>query len=118
MKELREKASVYAEENVINVLKEAFAKVYADGYRAGYNDCREDVLVDLRENKTKYVDLGLPSGTLWAEDYEKDGDDYLYMSPEIARTNNLPTITQWKELRNTCKWEFIGEGDELTLAII
>lgn len=35
MIELNEKADIYAEENVITVLKEAFAKVYADGYRDG-----------------------------------------------------------------------------------
>lgn len=43
MIELNEKAGTYAKENVINVLKEAFAKVYADGYRDGYKDCQENV---------------------------------------------------------------------------
>jgi len=116
MEELREKANCYAEENVINVLKEAFAKVYADGYRDGYKDRENEIPVDLRLSQTEFIDLGLPSGTLWANDYEKDGEDCSYMSFEIANTNQIPTIAQWKELRNMCKWEFIGEGDELKMA--
>ena len=71
MIELNEKAGSYAEANVINVLKEAFAKVYADGYRDGYKDREEEIPVNMRPNQTKYVDLGLPSGTLWSDDYER-----------------------------------------------
>ena len=68
MEELREKANCYAEKNVINVLKEAFAKVYADGYRDGYKDRENEIPVDLRLSQTEFIDLGLPSGTLWAND--------------------------------------------------
>ena len=75
MIELNEKADIYAEENVINVLKEAFAKVYADGYRDGYKDCEEDIPVSLGNNQTVFVDLGLPSGTLWSTDYKKREDN-------------------------------------------
>ena len=59
MIELNKKAVIYAEENIINVLKEAFAKVYADGYRDGYKDCQEEIPVNLRESKTTYVDSSL-----------------------------------------------------------
>lgn len=109
MVELKEKASSYAEENVLEVLKEAFAKVYADGYRDGYKDREGEIPVDLRTNQTKYIDLGLPSGTLWSADYEKDGDDNLYLSYEMASVMNLPTKEQWKELKGICKWEYLGE---------
>jgi len=108
MEELREKARSYAEENVIAILKESFAKIYADGYRAGYNDCKEEILVDLWDSRIDYVDLGLPSGTLWSTDYEKDGDDNLYLSYEMASDKNLPTREQWRELKGICKWEYIG----------
>ena len=86
MEELREKANCYAEENVINVLKEAFAKVYADGYRDGYNDRDEMLSIDLRGYETEYVDLGLPSGTLWSTDYEKEDDKILYVPYQKARS--------------------------------
>lgn len=104
MVELKEKANGYAEENVINVLKETLAKVYADGYREGYKDREEEIPVDLRNNQTEYVDLGLPSGTLWSIDYERDGDETLFLPRCKAVELNIPTNEQWKELMNTCKW--------------
>lgn len=106
MEELREKANIYAEENTVNVLKEAFAKVYSDGYRDGYKDCEEKIPIDLCENQTEYVDLGLPSGTLWASDYEKDDEeDYLYLPYCQTSDLMLPTEEQWNELLNCCEWQ-------------
>ena len=58
MEELKVKANSYAEDNVINVLKEAFAKVYADGYCDGYKDRDKEIPVDLRTNQTKYGRIG------------------------------------------------------------
>lgn len=107
MEKFSEKAYSYAEENVLEVLKEAFAKVYADGYREGYNDCKEDIPVDLRYVLNKYVDLGLPSGTLWAAGYEtgKDGE-LLFLSYEKATAYRIPTEEQWKELLEYCRFDF------------
>ena len=104
MVELNEKASNYAEENVINVLKEAFAKVYADGYREGYRECQEEIPVDLRDNQTRYVDLGLSSGTLWSSSYERIGAERLYLPYDKAKEMSIPTEDQWKELRRECRW--------------
>lgn len=101
MIELNEKAGIYAEENVINVLKEAFAKVYADGYRDGYKDREEEIPMDIRFKTTEYVDLGLPSGTLWAKEYEKD-NGFLHMLHNEAMCYNIPTEEQWKELTDNC----------------
>ena len=113
MIELNEKASIYAEENVINVLKEAFAKVYADGYRDGYKDCQDHVSVNLRVSSTEYIDLGLPSGTLWSADYEKEAYENIFEPYQLASTKAIPTRAQWNELRRCAKWEFIGEDDKL-----
>ena len=110
MENLREKASNYAEENVINVLKEAFAKVYADGYCDGYKDCKEEIPVDLRGTKTEYVDLGLPSGTLWSMDYEREGEDILFQPQVDTEYLNIPTREQWEELVDVCKWEYDKSG--------
>jgi len=106
MIELNEKANNYAEENVANVLKEAFAKVYADGYRDGYKDCQDNVSVNLRISNTEYVDLGLPSGTLWSTDYERDENEILLLPHTKASNLEIPSVEQWEELRNTCQWEF------------
>lgn len=114
MEELRDKANSYAEENVLDVLKEAFAKVYADGYRDGFRDCKENVSVNLHFCKTEYVDLGLPSGTLWSTDYEKGEGELMYVPYELTVDKSIPTKEQWKELKKCAKWEFIDEEDMLT----
>ena len=104
MEELREKANSYAEENVINVLKEAFVKVYADGYRDGYKDCKEDLLVNLNTNKTEFVDLGLSSRTLWSSSYETIGIERLYLPYDKAKEMNIPLFattlasSRWKNI--------------------
>ena len=103
---LNEKAGIYAENNVINILKEAFAKVYADGYRDGYKDCQDNDSVNLRISNTEYVDLGLPSGTLWSTDYERDENEILLLPHTKASNLEIPSVEQWEELRNTCQWEF------------
>ena len=104
MIELKEKAGIYAEESVINVLKEAFAKVYADGYRDGYGDCQAEKPVNLCDGNTEYVDLGLPSGTLWSSDYERIDDRVLYQTYGDAVQMNLPTKEQCEELLRFCKF--------------
>lgn len=113
MEELKEKANNYVENKAIDILKEAFAKVYADGYRDGYKDCEEAISVNLCDD-TKFVDLGLPSGTLWSTDYEKDEGELMYVPYELTADKSIPTKEQWKELKKCAKWEFIGEEDKLT----
>ena len=106
MIELKEKAENYAEENVINVLKEAFAKVYVDGYRDGYKDREDEISVDLKSNQTEFVDLGLPSGTMWSADYEPDDEEVKYLPYDEAAKYSLPTKEQFNELLDNCHWEF------------
>ena len=105
MIELNEKAGTYAKENVINVLKEAFAKVYADGYRDGYKDCEEKIPINLRNKQTEFIDLGLPSGTLWSADFEKVDGKTIYQTYENAEAMSIPTNEQCKELLELCDWE-------------
>lgn len=109
MVELKEKANNYAEENVINVLKEAFAKAFADGYRMGYKDRENEIPVDFRDYKTEFVDLELPSGTLWAAEYEKKEDSFLYLPYMQAMRYDIPTKEQWDELVKYCEWGWYGK---------
>ncbi len=107
MEKLSEKAYSYAEENVLEILKEAFAKVYADGYHDGYKDCKEEIPIDIRSVIEKYVDLGLPSGTLWAAGYETDKNgELLFLTYEKATAYSIPTEEQWKELLDYCRFDF------------
>ena len=67
-----EKADKYADGKANEAITKAIAQAYMDGYRDGYKDREAEIPVDFRNNKTTYVDLGLPSRTLWSTDYEKD----------------------------------------------
>ena len=110
MKELTEVAAKYAAEKTNEVMINAIAKAYADGYRDGYKNREEEIPVDLRGNETEYVDLGLPSGTLWSTDYEREEGNIIYLPYGKANHLSLPTETQWKELKGSCKWKFELDG--------
>ena len=55
-----------------------------------------------------YVDMGLPSGTLW----KTTNEDYLYDYDEAESTfgERLPSKWQFEELMNHCTWEWHGTG--------
>lgn len=103
-----ENAEKYAEGKANQAITKAIADAYVEGYKAGYKDREEEIPMDLRDNKTEYVDLGLPSGTLWASDYEKSDGKYVYLPYEKANRMNLPTEKQWQELIDNCKMKFDG----------
>lgn len=100
-----EKADKYADGKANEAITKAIAQAYLDGYRDGYNDREAEIPADFRDNKTMYIDLGLPSRTLWSSDYEKDGDKLLYLPYERAEYLKIPTGDQWRELIDCCKWE-------------
>lgn len=102
--EITERAGNYAEGKANEAITKAIAQAYADGYRDGYKDREEEIPVDLRDNKTEYVDLGLPSGTLWSNDYEKENGKTLYLPYGKAAKYAIPTEEQWKELFEYCRW--------------
>ena len=56
-----------------------------------------------------YVDLGLPSGTLW-KDKNEAGGFYTYEQAVSKFGNNLPTKEQLEELKNSCQWTWNGSG--------
>ena len=61
--------------------------------------------------KSGYVDLGLPSGTLWKNTNE--GGKYAYYTYDEAVSrfgNKLPTRQQLEELRSKCRWIWTGRG--------
>ena len=60
----------------------------------------------------KYIDLGLPSGTLWA--VENEEGLYNYKDAVAKYGDSLPTREQWEELMNQCKWKWNGSGYEVT----
>lgn len=72
-----------------------------------------DLLVVAAKRSSKnipagYVDLGLPSGTLW-----KDRNEYGYYNYDQAVSifgRELPTAEQYMELRDSCQWIREGNG--------
>lgn len=84
-----------------NVLEE-YDRFVADGVR---------FMVEAYEGSLEYVDLGLPSGTLWKKSNE-EGDYALYTYYEAVRKfgNNLPTMQQLEELKSICTWTWARNG--------
>lgn len=61
----------------------------------------------------EYVDLGLPSGTLWKSANEKGG--FVTWEEAMQRYGDkLPSLEQWEELKGMCKWTWTGKGYKVT----
>jgi hypothetical protein len=60
----------------------------------------------------QYVDLGLPSGTLW-KDYDEPGM-YTQTEKDSLFQGSLPTVEQFVELRTKCTWEWDTIGYKVT----
>ena len=63
----------------------------------------------LRAVPAGYVDLGLPSGTLW-KDQNAAGGFYTYDQALAKFGSSLPTKEQLKELKDSCRWTWNGNG--------
>lgn len=59
-----------------------------------------------------YVDLGLPSGTLWKMNNEQGR--YTYTAALYNFENSLPSRAQFKELIRCCTWKWTGKGYRAT----
>lgn len=57
---------------------------------------------------TEYVDLGLPSGTLWKSQNESGYYDYDEALQQFG--SSLPTDAQLNELVSKCRWTWVGNG--------
>lgn len=55
-----------------------------------------------------YVDLGLPSGTLWKKQNEKGL--FSYDEAILQYQDSMPSVEQWQELKSLCKWFWQGNG--------
>lgn len=78
---------------------------YTDGFRA------ENVVFEIQSILPDYVDLGLPSGTLW-KNVNEGGDNahYTYYEAVSRFGNKLPTKQQLQELINKCTWKWTQNG--------
>lgn len=109
MIDLKTKADNYAESNSKDILSKAIAKAYAEGYRDGYKDREEEIIVNLNYSDTEFIDLGLPSGTCWSIDYERENKKVIYALYEQVSQLSLPSVAQVQELFDNCIWR-LHEG--------
>lgn len=101
-----DKAKEYAEGKATKALNPVVTDAYMAGYNAGYQDGVNKVAKEVVLEETEYVDLGLPSGTLWSSDYVKDDNDKaIYVTQENSADYKIPSNEQWTELMDECKWE-------------
>lgn len=107
--DIQEKAQKYAQNKMQQVLNDAVAEAYMEGYKQGYRDCQAEIPVECNDGDTEYVDLGLPSGTLWAKDYAKEKANTIFATYEEARKFNIPTVEQLNELYKCCQLDIIKD---------
>ncbi len=69
-------------------------------------------LMALALSAQEYVDLGLPSGTKWKDKNESDLYNYNDALTEFGA--NLPSFSQFEELKDNCKWEWQNNGYKVT----
>ena len=58
-----------------------------------------------------YVDLGLPSGTLWKAENEEGLMDFKTARRKFKK--RMPSISQWEELCKYGEWSWVGNGYEV-----
>lgn len=111
MKSIQEMAASYAAEKTNGAITDAIAQAYQDGYHRGYDDRENERTANLGDTAAEYVDLGLPSGTLWAADYvNSDDGSRAYIPYGQAEPLNIPTKEQWLELQESCMYEVVRDG--------
>lgn len=66
------------------------------------------LVTDKEKGDTEFVDLGLPSGTLWKDSNENGFYDYENAIELFG--DKLPSIIQLLELKTECQWIWMGNG--------
>jgi len=109
--DITSKAAEYAGGKAVDCLTKAIEQAYKDGYLDGFKDGKELASDCISTGDVNYVDLGLPSGTLWSDDYVMRDGEVLYWAYGEANEKSIPTEEQWNELRKNCEWRCAREGN-------
>lgn len=89
---------------VEKLFSNAIADTYAEGFMSGYK-AYEKRLLDVQTNEDGFVNLSLPSGTLWADDFVMDEDGKSLILPyREALDYSIPSEDQWRELTTECRF--------------
>jgi len=104
--DIKERAKDYAEGKATAAIEQAIADAYADGYKDGYQDRDDEIPVEIKENEKQWIDLGLPSGTLWSIVVDEKGKAILSTHLNAEMEYNLPDYRQIIELCDFCTVEY------------
>lgn len=97
-----EKAKEYADEKALNSIKAIVEQAYLDGYNDGLKHYENEKLERIKDG-VEFVDLGLPSGTLWSSMRLKNAQNITIVLPYIEASKlNIPTKEQFEELFMEC----------------
>ena len=110
MKSIYQKAKDYSSKKFELAMSKAIAQAYLDGFKDGYKarkDKEESGFID----DIDFVDLGLPSGTLWASDSLRDDEELCLLTFDEANMLDIPSEEQWEELVDHCSCRFVNNAN-------
>ena len=94
------------------ILAKAGAAFKGESYRSNMQELAtelskklESVSSQLKTPEPEFVDLGLPSGTLWAKENIKE-DGRTFFKEYKPAVGAVPTYANWRELSEMCNWEW------------
>lgn len=106
--DINERSKEYAEGKALSAINAAIEQAYIDGYNDGLKHLEIERLEALKEG-VEYVDLGLPSGTLWSSKYVRDDNGLISRIPFIEASQlHIPTMDEYKELCKECKLSYFS----------
>lgn len=95
---IQEEAKKYAKNRIVSVIEQAVAEAYVKGYNAACEELNKEEKRLVEVDGVKFIDFGLPSGTLWSSRLFKDGNEKFTYNEAIKYS--IPTYDQWQELLN------------------
>ena len=95
---------------MVSVLQQTIENAYLDGYKAACEEMKSSISESNQPNSinidgVRFVDMGLPSGTLWSDGpLKKDSSIFRYEEFIFndAVKYSIPTVEQWDELSRRC----------------
>lgn len=115
---IEEKAKEYTNGKALEAINAAIEKAYVAGYNDGMRHTENEKL-DAIKDGVEFVDLGLPSGTLWSSICVSDGSNPRLFPYIEASKLSIPTKEQYKELIYNCKrQDYFGDKRILGVFLI
>ena len=100
---------------VTTILEQQRIKQHLESQLITERKARKEIKRKAELLRLGYIDLGLPSGTVW-KNANEGGDNVLYTHDEAVSRfgNQLPTKQELEELKNKCTWTWTGNGYKVT----